>query len=68
MPLVPILSAMERTGVKIDGNLLAQQSLDLAKRISEIEQQAYQMAGKEFNLSSPKQLQEILFEQMAYLC
>lgn len=64
MPLVPILSAMERTGVKIDGNLLAQQSLDLAKRISEIEQQAYQMAGKEFNLSSPKQLQEILFKQM----
>ncbi len=64
MPLVPILSKMERTGVKIDGNLLAQQSLDLAKRISEIEQQAYQMAGKEFNLSSPKQLQEILFEQM----
>jgi len=64
MPLVPILSKMERTGVKIDSNLLAQQSLDLAKRISEIEQQAYQMAGKEFNLSSPKQLQEILFEQM----
>jgi len=64
MPLVPILSKMERTGVKIDGNLLAQQSLDLAKRIAEIEQEAYQMAGKEFNLSSPKQLQEILFEQM----
>lgn len=64
MPLVPILSKMERTGVKIDGNLLAQQSLDLAKRIGEIEQEAYQMAGKEFNLSSPKQLQEILFEQM----
>ncbi|HJS13983.1 MAG TPA: DNA polymerase I, partial [Rheinheimera sp.] len=64
MPLVPILSKMERTGVKIDGKLLAQQSLDLAKRIGEIEQEAYQMAGKEFNLSSPKQLQEILFEQM----
>ena len=64
MPLVPILSKMERTGVKIDSNLLAQQSLDLAKRIGEIEQEAYQMAGKEFNLSSPKQLQEILFDQM----
>ncbi|MBU2112350.1 MAG: DNA polymerase I [Gammaproteobacteria bacterium] len=64
MPLVAILSRIERHGVLIDSKLLAVQSKQLAQRIAELEQQAYQQAGKEFNLSSPKQLQEILFQQM----
>ncbi|MEO3866551.1 DNA polymerase I [Rheinheimera fenheensis] len=64
MPLVDILSRIERHGVLIDCKLLAQQSEQLASRISELEQLAYQQAGKPFNLASPKQLQEILFDQM----
>ena len=64
MPLVDILSRIERHGVLIDARLLAEQSEQLAKRIAELEQQAFELAGKSFNLSSPKQLQEILFEQM----
>lgn len=64
MPLVAILSRIERHGVLIDSKLLAEQSTQLAQCIAELEQQAYQQAGKEFNLSSPKQLQEILFQQM----
>jgi len=64
VPLLSVLSAMERQGVRIDPQLLRQQSQQLASRIAELEQQAYQLAGKEFNLSSPKQLQEILFDQM----
>ncbi|MEN3159368.1 DNA polymerase I [Alkalimonas sp. NCh-2] len=63
MPLVPILSAMERHGVLIDASLLRQQSQQLAVRLAELEQQAHQLAGQEFNLASPKQLQHILFEQ-----
>lgn len=64
LPLVSILSTIERHGVLIDSNLLAKQSEQLSQRIKELEQQAYTAAGKEFNLASPKQLQEILFEQM----
>ena len=64
MPLVDILSRIERYGVLIDSSLLAKQSEQLANRIAELEQLAYEQAGKPFNLSSPKQLQEILFEQM----
>ncbi|KUM52008.1 DNA polymerase I [Rheinheimera sp. EpRS3] len=64
MPLVDILSRIERHGVLIDSKLLAIQSEQLASRIAELEQLAYEQAGKPFNLASPKQLQEILFEQM----
>jgi DNA polymerase I len=64
MPLVDILSRIERNGVLIDSKLLVKQSEQLATRIAELEQQAYQLAGKPFNLASPKQLQEILFQQM----
>lgn len=64
MPLVDILSRIERHGVLIDAKLLSEQSEQLAKRIAELEQQAFELAGKNFNLSSPKQLQEILFDQM----
>jgi DNA polymerase-1 len=63
MPLVNVLSRMERHGVLIDAALLAKQSEFLAQRISELEIQAHQVAGKVFNLASPKQLQEILFEE-----
>lgn len=64
MPLVPVLSRIERTGVMIDEMLLSAQSQEIAQRLDELEQQAYQLAGQPFNLSSPKQLQTILFEQM----
>jgi len=62
MPLIPVLMRMERLGVKIDGVKLYEQSMELAKSLRGIEQQAYEMAGTKFNLNSPKQLQTILFE------
>ncbi|PSW09037.1 DNA polymerase I [Photobacterium rosenbergii] len=64
MPLVPVLSRMERTGVLIDSMLLGAQSTEIAARLDELEKQAFEIAGDEFNLSSPKQLQAILFEKM----
>ena len=64
MPLVPVLSRIERTGVLIDDMLLSAQSQEIAQRLDELEQKAFDIAGQEFNLSSPKQLQTILFEQM----
>jgi DNA polymerase-1 len=64
LPLVPVLSRMERCGVCIDADLLAAQSKELAARIALLEEQAYQLAGEVFNLSSPKQLQTILYTQL----
>ncbi|MCG8425985.1 MAG: DNA polymerase I [Chromatiales bacterium] len=64
MPLVPVLSRIERTGVKIDGNMLKQQSNQLAERMLELERQAYDIAGREFNLGSPKQIGQIFFEEL----
>lgn len=63
MPLVPVLSRVERNGVKIDPTVLHAHSQEIAKRLIELEQKAYEIAGEEFNLSSPKQLQTILFEK-----
>ena len=63
MPLVPVLSRVERNGVKIDPAVLHAHSQEIAKRLVELEQKAYEIAGEEFNLSSPKQLQTILFEK-----
>ncbi|BBR61234.1 MULTISPECIES: DNA polymerase I [unclassified Klebsiella] len=63
MPLVPVLSRIERNGVKIDPAVLHAHSQEIAKRLVELEQKAYEIAGEEFNLSSPKQLQTILFEK-----
>ena len=63
IPLVPVLSRMERCGVLLDTKMLNKQSTQLAKRVSELEQQAHDLAGQPFNLGSPKQLQEILFEK-----
>lgn len=63
MPLVPVLSHIERNGALVDAKLLGQQSVELGERLTQIERQAYELAGQEFNLSSPKQLGVILFEQ-----
>lgn len=63
-PLASVLSRMERWGVMVDGTLLRAQSRLLAERLEVLKEQAYQMAGEEFNLASPKQLQEILFNKL----
>jgi DNA polymerase-1 len=65
MPLVPVLSRMERTGVRIDPVLLAEQSQELARRIHALELQAYETAGRPFNMGSPKQIGEIFFTELA---
>lgn len=64
MPLVKILSKVERNGVLVDGPLLLEKSRVFEQRLKEIEAKAYELAGKEFNLGSPKQLQAILFEEL----
>ncbi len=64
MPLVPLLAQIERNGVLIDANALGLQSQQIGKRLTELEREAYEIAGKEFNLGSPKQLQQILFEEL----
>lgn len=64
MPLVPILAQMEYTGVRIDSGLLAIQSEEIAKRLKELELEAFELAGEPFNLGSPKQLGEILFNKL----
>jgi len=63
-PLVPVLQRMERRGVLIDREMLRLQSSELAQRAEELEAAAHAEAGVEFNLDSPKQLQQILFEKM----
>jgi DNA polymerase-1 len=64
VPLVPVLSRMERTGVRIAPDLLAAQSQELARRILILEQQSYEVAGRPFNLGSPKQIGEIFFKEL----
>ena len=64
IPLIPVLARMEQAGVLIDGATLRQQSSELAKRMLELEEQAHEAAGQPFNLGSPKQLQQILFEKL----
>ncbi len=64
MPLVPVLSRIERTGVLIDTAMLKTQSHQLATRMHELEQAAYALAGQPFNLASPKQIGEIFFNQL----
>ena len=63
MPLVPVLSRVERNGVKIDPAVLHAHSQEIAKRLIELEKKEKNIEGEEFNLSSPKQLQTILFEK-----
>ncbi|MFT5297417.1 MAG: DNA polymerase-1 [Paraglaciecola sp.] len=64
LPLSSVLAKMEQFGVLIDSQKLAQQSQDLAVRILELETKVHELAGEEFNLGSPKQLQEILYNKM----
>lgn len=64
LPLLPILVDMEQHGVQIDAQLLARQSHEIAKELQLLEKSAYDIAGQEFNLGSPKQLQQILFEKL----
>ena len=63
-PLIPILSKIERTGALVDATMLGKQSHEIAERLVELEQQAYEIAGEEFNLASPKQLQAIFFDKL----
>jgi len=63
-PLVPVLSRIERQGALISRELLAQQSMELGARLTELRDEAYGLAGQEFNLGSPKQLGEILFQKL----
>ena len=62
-PLVPVLLDMEETGVLVERKMLAKQSGELGKKMGKLEAKAHELAGGPFNLGSPKQLQQILFEQ-----
>ena len=63
IPLISVLSRIESQGVLIDSDMLAQQSLELTNHINALEQQAHDLAGRVFNLGSPKQIQEILYDE-----
>lgn len=64
LPVMEVLFQMERNGVLLDSNLLAIQSNELGKKMLQIEQHAHEIAGQPFNLNSPKQIQEILFDKL----
>jgi len=64
MPLVDILSKVECNGVLIDDNMLLRQSQELAMSMQDAEKRAYELADGEFNLASPKQIQEVLYDKM----
>ncbi|MFQ6021606.1 MAG: DNA polymerase I [Acidiferrobacterales bacterium] len=64
MPLIPVLSQMQCTGVRIDADMLAYQSNELARRMLELEREAHETAGQPFNLESPKQIQEVLYDKL----
>jgi DNA polymerase-1 len=63
-PLIPILAEMEASGITVDRNILARMSNDFAKRMAVFQTEIHQLAGEEFNIASPKQLGEILFDKM----
>lgn len=64
MPLVPVLARIERQGALVDANLLGNQSVELGNKMTELEREAFAIAGEEFNLGSPKQLGVILYEKL----
>jgi len=64
MPLVPVLSRIERNGARVDAALLKAQGKEIALRLDELEREAHELAGQAFNLASPKQLGEILFDKL----
>jgi len=63
-PLVPVLAAMERSGVKVDRDTLSRMSNAFAQKMAGLEDDIYELAGRKFNVGSPKQLGEILFDEM----
>ena len=63
-PLVPVLAAMERSGVKVDRDTLSRMSNAFAQKMAGLEDEIYELAGRKFNVGSPKQLGEILFDEM----
>ncbi len=64
LPLIPVLVAIERAGVRIDGPALAAQSQHVARELATRSAQIFELAGEEFNINSPKQLSEILFDKL----
>jgi DNA polymerase-1 len=62
--LIHVLQKMERLGIKVDAGVLQQQSGELAVRLEELEREVFTLAGEEFNLGSPKQLQEVFYEKL----
>ncbi len=64
MPLLPVLSRMERNGTLVDGRVLKQQGAELSVRIATLQAEAWELAGEEFNLDSTKQLQEIFYDKL----
>ncbi len=64
VPLIPVLARMERIGVALDAEQLSHHSREIETRLARIEQSAHEAAGRSFNLGSPKQLQEILFDEL----
>jgi len=64
MPLVPVLASIEQEGVKLDTDALAEFSLQLGTEITDVQKQIWEMAGKSFNIQSPKQLGDILFDEL----
>lgn len=64
MPLVPVLARMEMNGVRVDTESLAETSRQFAERMSTIEKEIHEMAGMDFNISSPKQVGEVLFDKL----
>jgi DNA polymerase I len=64
IPLVPVLTRMEENGIRVDVQVLGKQSQELAVRLQELEREAFTLAGEEFNLVSPAQLQKILYEKL----
>ena len=67
MPLMPVLADMERTGVRIDTDALRQSSQLLGEQLVALEQEIYESAGMEFNINSPKQVGEVLFDHLKLL-
>jgi DNA polymerase-1 len=63
-PLVPVVGAMELAGIKVDRDELRRLSADFGERLADLEQQIHKLAGHEFNIGSPKQLGEVLFDEM----
>jgi DNA polymerase-1 len=65
-PLIPVLIEMEYAGIKVDAQVLKNLSYDFSKRLTSLEEDIYRLAGRAFNIGSPKQLSEILFQELGF--